>query len=349
VINTDSSSAAPLDPASVTPTAQPAHGSAACSAGNCTYTPTSGYTGADSFTYRVCDTSTPTPQCAVTSVSVQVGPNAVNDSASISQGSTLSSSVAGNDTYPPGSSFSVTGAPAHGSVTMNPNGSYSYTPTGTYSGADSFTYQVCEPAPNAALCSSATVSISVNPPNLFDPPFITKAAGKVDTQTLVWTITVDNNQNASAQNTQVRDPLPAGMTFVSGEVTCQSFGTSTVSDCYYDAANNRIVADALLKSDLGVANPATGPNRMTIVFEAQYTTSPVPITNVASACWDAQNSATNITACTQSVSGTAQYTPQPAAGAVPVPLNARWMLWLIAAAMLGFGGAAAARQRRQVK
>jgi hypothetical protein len=125
------------------------------------------------------------------------------------------------------------------------------------------------------------------------------------------------------------------MTFVSGQVTCTTFGSSTVSDCFFDTVNNRIVADAVLASDLGNSSPATAPNRLVITFQAKFTTDPIPVKNTAAACWDAQNNSTNVTACTTSQTASAQYTP-PVAG-TPVPLNSKWMLALISMLMMGFG------------
>jgi uncharacterized repeat protein (TIGR01451 family) len=190
--------------------------------------------------------------------------------------------------------------------------------------------------------TTGTITINTVSPNLFDPPFISKSATAVDAQTLLWTIIVDNNQNASAQNSQIRDPLPAGMNFVSGQVTCQAFGGSSFSSCAYDAPNNRILANVVLQSDLGSTNQATAPNRVVITFQARYTSTPAPVTNIASACWDAANSATNITACTTAVKGTAVYAPPTPPTAVPV--DSRWMLTLLAS-LLAFAGLFVSRKR----
>jgi len=345
VTTNDVATGSTINPASVVPT-QPAHGSVSCdTAGNCTYTPTTGYTGVDTFNYTVCDNEAP-PRCGSTTVTVVVGPKANDDTLTTSQDSPKSDNVSTNDVYPPGSTFAKLTDPSHGSVTFNADGSYTYTPASGYSGTDSFTYQVCEPAPNQALCSTATVHITITPPTLVDPPFITKSVNATDTQTLLWTIVIDNNQNAGVQNVQVRDPLPGGTTYVSGSVTCQLFGGSTVSSCFYDAVNNRIVADAALASDLGSTNPATAPNRVVIVFSAKFTTTPV--TNVAQACWDAQNNAGNIAACAQSSSGTASYTPStPPTPTVPAPIDSRWMLALMV--LLAISAAVATRNKTSHK
>ncbi|BAV96894.1 CARDB domain-containing protein [Lysobacter enzymogenes] len=76
VVGNDTVTGAPLDPASVTVVGQPANGTVTCSAGSCTYTPKQFFAGTDSFTYRVCDTSSPTPVCANATVTITVIANA---------------------------------------------------------------------------------------------------------------------------------------------------------------------------------------------------------------------------------------------------------------------------------
>lgn len=58
-----------LDPSSVTVTVPPANGAVICSAGTCTYTPAAGFSGSDSFEYRVCDT---VGACSTATVTVMV-------------------------------------------------------------------------------------------------------------------------------------------------------------------------------------------------------------------------------------------------------------------------------------
>ncbi|WP_158238431.1 MULTISPECIES: DUF7507 domain-containing protein [Luteimonas] len=72
VVGNDTSTGAPLDPGSLTILTPPGHGAVDCANGICTYTPAFGYTGEDSFVYRVCDTSYPTPVCDIATVLVRV-------------------------------------------------------------------------------------------------------------------------------------------------------------------------------------------------------------------------------------------------------------------------------------
>lgn len=129
-----------------------------------TYTPNTGFVGADTFTYRQCKPAPDQAVCVTASVKVTVAPRAVNDTGATAMDTPLNASVATNDFVLPGSVFSTFTPPANGSVTLNvATGAYTYTPNAGYTGTDTFVYRVCLPAPNAALCDNATATITVAP------------------------------------------------------------------------------------------------------------------------------------------------------------------------------------------
>jgi uncharacterized repeat protein (TIGR01451 family) len=222
VIGNDTTTGAPLNPASVVVTTAPANGSASCdTSGACTYTPNAGFSGQDVYTYQVCDTSTPTPVCAQTTVTIQVGPNAVDDIETTAQNTAVNGNAATNDAYPTGSVFTQTSNPQNGTVTFNPDGTYTYTPAPNFTGVDTFDYQVCEPAPNDTLCATATVTITVNPGTV---------AANPDTTTTPYATPVTTN--VIANDTSTGAPLdPASVTITTdpthGTVTCDATGACT--------------------------------------------------------------------------------------------------------------------------
>ncbi len=116
--------------------------------------------GATTLTYRVCEAAAPS-NCATATVAVVVSPVPQADAFSVAAGQTLSNTVAGNDNLPAGSSWSVQGTTPAGLV-FNTDGSFTYTPPLGTTGAVTFTYQACLPAPDAALCGTATVTLNVN-------------------------------------------------------------------------------------------------------------------------------------------------------------------------------------------
>ena len=98
-----------LNPATATTTctgcATPTNGTLTNNAnGTFTYTPTTGFTGTDSFTYQICDTlnacDTATVTINVTPVATNAPPVAGDDSATTPAGTPVTINVAANDTRP---------------------------------------------------------------------------------------------------------------------------------------------------------------------------------------------------------------------------------------------------------
>ncbi len=108
----------------------------------------------------------------------QKAPDAVDDSASVLEGGTVSvldsteASVLANDSDPnPQDSLTVTttavSGPDFGTVILNADGTFSYTHDGSENFVDAFVYEVCDDG-IPVKCSTATVGISITPVN--DPP-----------------------------------------------------------------------------------------------------------------------------------------------------------------------------------
>ena len=159
-------------PASVAVTAGPTHGTTSVdpATGKVTYTPTAGYTGPDSYTYRVCDSSDPTPVCDTAVVSISVGSNTVGidpDTGTAQPGSPVTIPVLGNDSSGSGqpldpTSVTVTTKPAHGTTTVDPTtGAITYTPNKGFSGTDTFVYNVCDTSTPTPICGDTTVTVNV--------------------------------------------------------------------------------------------------------------------------------------------------------------------------------------------
>ena len=144
----------------------PTHGTLALSAnGSFTYTPTAGYSGADSFAYAANDGTVNgnTATVAITVRQVNRAPVAAADSYAVNAGATLTVAAPGvlaNDTDADGNTLTAVrvSGPTHGTLALNANGSFTYTPTAGYSGADSFTYMPNDGTVNG---NTATVAITV--------------------------------------------------------------------------------------------------------------------------------------------------------------------------------------------
>ncbi len=141
---------------------QPSHGTLSGTAPALTYTPTSNYLGADSFSFTATDSHG--QESAEATVSITVVPpvpvataQSVTVTYNAAKAITLSGTGFGTLTY------TVASQPAHGTLSGTaPN--LTYTPTDSYSGSDSFTFKVTDT--NAQVSGAATVSITVAAPDL---------------------------------------------------------------------------------------------------------------------------------------------------------------------------------------
>ncbi len=145
----------------------PSHGTLVLNAdGSFTYTPSTGYSGTDSFTYQASDGSLISGAVTVNLLinAANHAPTAVADSYSTGRNRSLvvaTPGVLANDTDPDGdhlSAFLVSG-PSYGKLIFNSNGSFTYTPKPGYSGTDSFTYQVSDGSLlSAPVCVTLTIT-----------------------------------------------------------------------------------------------------------------------------------------------------------------------------------------------
>src|SRR5205807_2628910 len=114
--------------------------------GAVTYTPTSNYTGPDSFTYKVKDNLGADSNVSAVSITVNAPPVAGNDTAGVSQNTAAVINVLTNDSDPDGTvdptTVAIIAAASHGTTSVNPTtGAVTYTPALNYTGSDSFSYK----------------------------------------------------------------------------------------------------------------------------------------------------------------------------------------------------------------
>jgi VCBS repeat-containing protein len=152
------------DPLRAIVVSQPAHGTLVLSdSGAFSYTPGSGFSGTDSFTYRASDGQTSSNTATVTLNIGTQAPAADGEDYSVFEGQTLNQAAPGvlaNDTDPQALPLQaqLVSTASHGTLALNANGSFSYQPAPNYTGTDAFTYVVS----NGTLTSApATARITV--------------------------------------------------------------------------------------------------------------------------------------------------------------------------------------------
>lgn len=147
------------DPLQIASASQPAHGSAVVSGGKIRYTPITGYTGSDTFTYTVTDGKggTSTAQVALSVQAVNQLPVARNDQYTVSGITDSLLDVLANDSDPDGDSLSIASytQPSTGKVTQGSGGKLVFTPSERFVSTQ-FSYTVTDGKNGAA---TATVTL----------------------------------------------------------------------------------------------------------------------------------------------------------------------------------------------
>ena len=181
---------------------QPTKGALSGTAPNLTYTPNLNITGTDSFTFRASD-GVSNSAVATIAINIAAGPNtapvAVAQNVTATEDIAKAITLAANDVDGDTLSYTVTTAPAHGTLSGTaPN--LTYLPATNYNGSDTFWFRANDGLSNSAL---AVVSITVNAGN--DQPTatsqslttaedaakaITLAGTDIDGDTLSFIITV---------------------------------------------------------------------------------------------------------------------------------------------------------------
>jgi VCBS repeat-containing protein len=152
------------DPLTALKASDPLHGSVVLHAdGSFDYTPSAGYVGTDSFTYRDSDGALQGTPVTVSLFVQDVAPTGAADAYALIHDHVLhvaEPGVLGNDSDADGDPLTAVQAsnPLHGSVALHADGSFDYRPNTGYLGADSFTYRDSD---GALQGSPVTVSLSV--------------------------------------------------------------------------------------------------------------------------------------------------------------------------------------------
>ncbi len=133
--------------------------------GEITYTPSSGFSGADTFIYRINDDDGATSNDATVTVTVNNAPIALDDSVDTNENTAVTVDVAANDSDANGvldlASVAIAGPAGNGTTSINPTtGAITYTPATDFSGTEVFTYTIDDNA--GASSTPATVKVFVN-------------------------------------------------------------------------------------------------------------------------------------------------------------------------------------------
>ncbi|WP_125783494.1 Ig-like domain-containing protein [Pseudoalteromonas rubra] len=205
VLANDSDSDGSLNYSSLSVVTSPANGSVALdtvSLGGFIYTPNSGFSGSDTFTYQVQDNEGSVSNAATVTITVErlnMAPVASNDSASVEVAQSVTIAVLDNDSDTDGTvqagTVEIVQSPQMGSTEVSSNGTITYIHTGTSEGEDTFTYRVQDD--QGAFSNTATVTITITAPDT--TPVAVNDSAQTDKNVAV-DITILNNDQAQGRD-----------------------------------------------------------------------------------------------------------------------------------------------------
>ncbi len=155
----------PPGPLSATLQSGPSNGVLSFNAnGSFTYTPSLGFTGTATFTYKALAGTETSVTATVTIMVTNMVPTANNDVYTTPHNFAIVAPTPGvlmNDSDSNGDPITATllSSPSSGTLTFNSNGSFSYTPSGSFVGSVNFTYRVSDGIGNSF---TATASILIS-------------------------------------------------------------------------------------------------------------------------------------------------------------------------------------------
>lgn len=203
------------DVLTITSKTTPSHGTLTLVGGNLLeYQATTGYSGADSFSYTISDGRGGTATAAVNLTSGNTDPIARPDRINTSKGQSVTFDPRLNDTDPNGDTITIASVatPALGTATLNSNQTITYVPNTNATGVDNFSYTLGDGRSGTAT-GSIVATISTNTAPVAAPDSFSAVASTP--------VVVDPRANDS-------DPDGDLITVVA--VTAPAHGTASISD-----------------------------------------------------------------------------------------------------------------------
>jgi hypothetical protein len=143
----------------------PTNGTLVVSGTGFSYTPNSGYIGADSFAYALEDETNLMSNTVIVTLNItstNVAPTANTGVFTTNEDTSLSSAVTGTDPEMSTLTYVLDVLPTNGSVTLSNTGAFTYVPTANYFGSDSFTFHVSD---GVLVSSGALVNLTITSVN----------------------------------------------------------------------------------------------------------------------------------------------------------------------------------------
>jgi len=201
-----------------------------------------------------------------------VVPVANDDFAGTTLNTPVTTLLSGNDQYPVGSTVITSGISTNGgtvtcaTATATPASCIYQPPTG-FIGTDTYTYKLCLPTPNQAVCDTAIVTVTVSAADMsVSISGLPSAAGPG--AVLIGTLTCTNTSTATAATqatcaAQAAAALP-GATVTVGQCQVNGVNVTLPTTVGTAAPNNAIICPLTVTMPANPANSNVGPTQVAV-------------------------------------------------------------------------------------
>ncbi len=185
----------------------PEHGTFTIDAGgNAVYTPATGYTGTDSFTYRLKTADNVESDPIIVIVTVTPATQVPDITVTVPTDKPITIDV----TIPPGGTVIITTPPKHGTITIDPvTGKPIYTPNPGYAGPDDFTYIITDGDGNETNPGKVTLTVAKPAKIGLAKALVSSIKGENNSFRLTYIFTVKNYGDAAINQLSLTDNLSA--------------------------------------------------------------------------------------------------------------------------------------------
>ncbi|MFC1758352.1 Ig-like domain-containing protein, partial [Planctomycetota bacterium] len=238
--------------------------------GSFDYTPSSGFSGEETFTYIATDQ---TRDSSVTTVTITVGTTeyvAVDNLYELREDGELNIPVrfgvlVMDLNSPVGNTVAVETEPSSGTLTLNPDGSFVYMPQQDFVGDDTFTYTASAGGDNATATVTIRVSNREDAPIANDDSYIVESGKVLTTDALNGVLTNDTDADGDSLTAQKQtDPASGTLVFNSDGTfayTPEADFTGTVTFTYAARDDGSLVSESATVSIDVVAAPVAAAAR----------------------------------------------------------------------------------------
>ena len=239
------------------------NGSAQISGSNIIFTPNTGFSGTETFSYSISDgkggSDTGSVSVSVAAAATNSAPVAWNDAATTNQGNSVTIPVLNNDYDADGDTITITGTSGVNGSAYISGGNIVFTPASSFSGTETFTYTISD---GNGGTDSATVTVTVDATSSNSAPVAVYDSVQISSKTTVTIPVLNNDYDPDADAitiVSVTQGNKGSVSISNGQLVYTPAKRFKTSDTFtYTISDGKLTATAQVQVQLSGDSGSTG-------------------------------------------------------------------------------------------